>query len=863
MESQQRENLFRLQQEFNRVLLENPNRTTLQAAVLDALLGLPELDVGGIYERRPDGGYCLVVERGVSQEFIAIGRDIGPDDDRARLVNSGQHQCSCIACGSNCNNSELVRLPHIQAEGITTLVVLPVLVNGLVEGCINLASKQTGSITDAVFTYLCSIAQQFGRALEHLQAREEARLQRENLAGFFAAITDFVFVLDEQGRILYFNPAVRTRLGYDDHLLGQPVLAVYPPEFHAMATQIMGEMLAGQRQSCPIPLLCADGHTRIAVDTRIVRGTWNGRPAILGLSRDISELKAAQDELVWRNQLRELALAELKAERDLFIGGPVAVLIWRVTDNWPLEYASPNIANVFGRCQEAMLAADFRYADCVHPEDLPRVVAEVDAYLQDVDRKSWEQRYRIVLPDRQVRWIYDFTVAERDAQGQAQRLRGYVMDDTERLEAVCALQQAKEQLQFAIDGSGIGLWDCEVQTGRAHFNERWAEMIGYSLAELEPVSIETCTSITHPEDLQRSDAALQAHFLGKCERYICETRVRHKAGHWIWVLEQGKVVQWDGTDPATRKPVRMVGTNLDITERKAVEERLRLAASVFSHAHEAIVITDADGTIVDINDAFTSITGYAYAELIGKSPRIIKSDVQKREFYETFWRQLLEKGYWHGEIWNRRKSGETFPALLTVSTVHDDQGKVLRFVGLFSDITSAKEHEKRLEKIAHYDALTGLPNRILLGDRLHQGMAQTQRHGKFLALVYLDLDGFKAVNDNYGHAAGDHLLVVVSTRMRQTLRKGDTIARLGGDEFVAILLDLEDQSACLPMLGRLLNAASKPVIFDGTELNVSASVGVTFFPQSDDVVPEQLLHQADQAMYQAKLSGKNRYHILS
>jgi len=219
------------------------------------------------------------------------------------------------------------------------------------------------------------------------------------------------------------------------------------------------------------------------------------------------------------------------------------------------------------------------------------------------------------------------------------------------------------------------------------------------------------------------------------------------------------------------------------------------------------------------------------------------------------------KGHWYGELWNRRKNGEIFAAMQTISTVSDSQGHARQYVSLFSDITALKEHEKQLEHIAHYDVLTTLPNRVLLADRLHQAMAQAVRREQQLAVAYLDLDGFKAINDHHGHETGDQLLIILAERMKQTLREGDTLARLGGDEFVAVLLDLSDVAACVPMLTRLLAAAAQPVPVGELTHQVSASLGVTFYPQADEVDADQLLRQADQAMYQAKLAGKNRYHI--
>ncbi len=302
-------------------------------------------------------------------------------------------------------------------------------------------------------------------------------------------------------------------------------------------------------------------------------------------------------------------------------------------------------------------------------------------------------------------------------------------------------------------------------------------------------------------------------------------------------------------------------TLVDVTQERQAEQRLQLAASVFSHAREGIMITDPQGILIDVNSAFTHITGYTRDEVLGKSTRLLNSGRQGKEFYVSLWNDLKTQGHWAGEMWNRRKSGEVYAQVATISSVCDAEGHVMRYVALFSDVSQQKETELRLQHVAHFDALTGLPNRALLSDRLRQAMVQTLRRGGKLAVVFLDLDGFKAVNDTHGHNVGDKLLIALATRMKQALRDGDTLARIGGDEFVALLLDLPDHESCTPVLDRLRMAAAQPLIIEAKTLQVSGSLGVVFYPQSEPVEADQLLRQADQAMYQAKLAGKNRFHV--
>lgn len=297
----------------------------------------------------------------------------------------------------------------------------------------------------------------------------------------------------------------------------------------------------------------------------------------------------------------------------------------------------------------------------------------------------------------------------------------------------------------------------------------------------------------------------------------------------------------------------------EMQERQEKEKKLQLAASVFTHAREGIFITDANNKIIEVNDTFTLITGYEREEVLGKNPRFLHSGKQDPKFYAEMWKSLAEKDYWSGEIWNRRKSGEEYVEMLTISAILDDTGKVRNYVALFSDITMVKEHQSQLEHIAHYDVLTNLPNRVLLADRLSQALLNSQRNN--VAVAFIDIDGFKEINDTHGHNMGDDLLVALSVRMQHALREGDTLARVGGDEFLVILVDLKNPEDCKPVLERLLLAASEPVLIDGLSIRVSASIGLSSSVPNGSTDGDQLIRQADQAMYQAKQSGKNCYHV--
>jgi diguanylate cyclase (GGDEF)-like protein/PAS domain S-box-containing protein len=300
---------------------------------------------------------------------------------------------------------------------------------------------------------------------------------------------------------------------------------------------------------------------------------------------------------------------------------------------------------------------------------------------------------------------------------------------------------------------------------------------------------------------------------------------------------------------------------IDIEQRKKTEEAQQLAASVFVNAREGIMITDGAGKIMVVNEAFSRITEYSALEVYGKSPQLLKSGLQGQEFYAQMWADLKANGHVKVDLWNRKKSGELFSVAQTITTIFDESGAVKNYVSLFSDVTQLKRQEEQLKHIAHYDPLTNLPNRLLLADRLHLALMQAKRNDHIVAVAFLDFDGFKEINDLHGHDIGDQLLVALSKNMEAEMREGDTLARLGGDEFVAVIGNLESVEASLPVLERLLLSTSIPSFIGELKLQITSSIGVSFFPQLDNVDADQLLRQADQAMYQAKLEGKNQYHI--
>jgi diguanylate cyclase (GGDEF)-like protein/PAS domain S-box-containing protein len=301
---------------------------------------------------------------------------------------------------------------------------------------------------------------------------------------------------------------------------------------------------------------------------------------------------------------------------------------------------------------------------------------------------------------------------------------------------------------------------------------------------------------------------------------------------------------------------------------RRLEERLKaslgavykLTARVFENAAEGVMITAPDGTILDVNRAFTQVTGYTREEAVGSTPRLLKSGRHDEQFYLRIWEALRREGHWNGEIWNRRKNGETYPEWLSINVVEDEAGAVSHYVALFSDITTTKRNEERLDRLAHYDPLTGLPNRTLFRERLEQALALAERRGAPLGLLFIDLDRFKMVNDTLGHGAGDQLLAEVARRLRRCLRRSDTAARLSGDEFVTILAEVDGAEGAKEVARKILTTMAYPFEVGGQEVFVTTSIGIAIYPHHGTDA-ESLVKAADLAMYDAKERGRNNYRL--
>ena len=434
------------------------------------------------------------------------------------------------------------------------------------------------------------------------------------------------------------------------------------------------------------------------------------------------------------------------------------------------------------------------------------------------------------------------------------RLETTVKERTQALQYnIERLTESERRLSLSQQVGGIGTWEWNIKTNVVCWTKQVSKLIASSSDQLSS-SYEHYIKSIHIDDRDAVIAAIEKSVESGAP-YDVDHRVVLPNGNIHWLNQKGSVLRDDNGVATT-----MLGVAIDITERKLAEEQLKLSSQVFRDTHEGIIITDTNNRIVDVNPAFCRITGYSYQEVIGKNPNMLSSNKQDASVYSNMWQEIDKKGHWQGEVWNCKKDGELYAELLTISVIKNDNDEVVNYVGMFTDITHSKRQQEQLSRMAHYDLLTNLPNRVLLADRISQAMLQCRRHQKSLAVVFVDLDSFKSVNDAYGHSVGDELLIALSERIHGVLREGDSLARIGGDEFVAVLTDLTKIEDCEPILERFLEAASASVTIGSLLLNVSASIGVTFYPQ-DNADADQLMRHADQAMYIAKASGKNCYHL--
>jgi diguanylate cyclase (GGDEF)-like protein/PAS domain S-box-containing protein len=417
------------------------------------------------------------------------------------------------------------------------------------------------------------------------------------------------------------------------------------------------------------------------------------------------------------------------------------------------------------------------------------------------------------------------------------------------------IRERETRLNLALWGSGDEFWDWNIRDNTL-YRLGANQLLGRSTVETLSTD-EWRQQAIHPDDLPRVQKLLQEHIVGNSAQYDSEHRIRNAAGEWIWVRSRGKLVERDSNGA----PLRMAGTARDITALRRAERERRVALEVLRSMSEAVGVIDTDFKFISVNPSFSRITGYSEQEVLNQDASLLNSGQHGADFYLRA-RAILERtGHWAGEMWQRRKDGQDFLGWIELSEVRDALGMRSHFVAVVNDITDKKRAEQELRYLANYDALTGLPNRALLSERLERAIVRARRQESRVAVLFIDLDRFKDVNDSLGHAVGDRLLRAAAARLQATLGATDTVARLGGDEFTVVLEDIADLAAAEQVAREVLVAFSQPLdLGERHDLGITPSIGIGLYPDHA-LLPTDLLKAADTAMYQAKAEGRNTFQI--
>ena len=668
---------------------------------------------------------------------------------------------------------------------------------------------------------------------------------------------DAIFI-SAQGRFSYVNPATLRLFGAASpaQLIGQPVMARIHPDHHeAVAARI--RHLHDQREGVPALeeiYLRLDG-TPVDVEVSAVPFSHEGIDSALVYVRDISLRKRAEAEILALNlrleqrvgeRTRELHAKEAQLREALALNENIlmtsAVGIGAYRQDGQCVMANPALAALVGGSREQLQLQNFRQ---LHSWQDSGLLAAAECVLSIGARVEHETPI-VTTFGRQI-WVH--AQFSRFSSGGAPHLLMMFEDITERKLAAEALAEREREFRTLADNvpDNIMRYDC---AGRVlYLNKTLERTLGRRASELLGKTAGETTPDGRYDALEQ--AVLRVAATGNAEEF--EQVVPGPAGESRY--HAIRIVPEAGPDG---RPVSVLAVGRDLTAQRMSEEELRLAATVFHNTAEGVMVTDAEGCIISVNPAFTDITGYASEEALGQNPKLLRSDRHAPEFYRSLWDALKWRGRWQGEIWNRRKDGAAYLEWLTINRIDDSAGVPIRYVAVFHDVTELRQKDEYIRHLAFHDALTSLPNRALMQDRLQHALQRARREGTRLAVAFLDLDRFKAVNDALGHDVGDLLLMEVAHRIKGRLRAADTVARMGGDEFVILMEDVQATQDCTCLAQELLADIARPMLLCGHLVEIGASMGLAFFPE-DGADSVDLMKRADMAMYAAKSAGRNTW----
>ncbi|HEX8980010.1 MAG TPA: PAS domain S-box protein [Parasulfuritortus sp.] len=640
-----------------------------------------------------------------------------------------------------------------------------------------------------------------------------------------------LFVKDAESRIVFMNRACEAMWGKPlSEIAGTDAGAIFPPEQMALFLAKDRAIFADGRMDEfeEVAWNARFGQNRIFRTIKMPVYDPAGRPLyLIGMTLDVSERVYSETEY----------RAILRTTLDGFWVNDLAGRFLDVNDVY---------CQMIGYERDQLLAMSIPDLEA---EERPE---ETRAHIERVLATGFDRfqsRHR-----RKDGSVLDVEVTVNYLPVAGGRMVVFVRDITARKQAESALLASEERFRSIFENAGTAIAFGDQGGTLINFNTAFQQMLGYPEQRLRGMSF---AEFTHPDDLAHERLLLEAVLDGGDDHYRLEKRV---------VTAEGEIKWTDTSVSAIRDPHGKVNHFIailtDVTARHLAETTLNLYANVFRHSAEGIVITDTDNKIVAVNHAFTRLTGYQQEEVLGENPRILASGKTPAETYRAMWMSLYAYGYWQGEVWDRHKDGHLYPKWIAITALRDKSGAIINFIGSFTDITERKETEERISRLAHHDALTGLYNRFSLQDRLGQTLLAAQRDGKQVAVMFIDLDHFKTINDTLGHHVGDRLLVEVARRLLGIVRESDIVARLGGDEFVVVLSGIETGMAAVAVAKKVIQELGEPYAVDGYALHSSPSIGISLYP-TDGPDEQTLMRNADTAMYHAKAQGRNNFQFFT